>query len=148
MNKYRSNIYNFNNIKFKSRLEVSCYKLLIEAGLNPSYESEKIILWEGFKPSKISYYSPKKIKRGYFTSLMQKQERVLLSITYTPDFIVKKDNFIIYFDVKGLPNDTYPIKKKMFLKYLENKEDEFNYVFFEPHNIGQIKQCIQIINNL
>ena len=57
MNKYKSNIYNFNNIKFKSRLEVSCYKLLIEAGLNPSYESEKIILWEGFKPLKIFYYS-------------------------------------------------------------------------------------------
>ena len=80
--------------------------------------------------------------------LIQKQEKKLLNVTYTPDFVVTKDKCKIYLDVKGMPNDTYPIKKKLFLKVLEERNDGYNYLFIEPHNIRQINQAIEIIKNL
>lgn len=138
----------FDNIKFKSKLELACYKRFKEAGLNFSYEPEKIVLWEGFKPSLVSIYLPKKESRGRYRSILEKQTKKLLNITYTPDFVVIKDKYKIYLDVKGMPNDTYPIKKKLFLKVLEDRNDDFNYLFIEPHNIRQITQAIEIIKNL
>lgn len=139
---------NFNDLKFKSRLEFRCYTLLKEANLDFSYESEKIILWEGKKLENIIFYCPKKEGKGRYGKDLGINTRSLLNITYTPDFIIIKDNYKIYVDVKGKENDTYPIKKKMFLKLLDNRNDNFHYIFFEPHNIRQIKQCIDIINNL
>lgn len=138
----------FEGIKFKSRLEMTCYKKFKEAGLDFSYESEKVILWEGFKPSSILIYSPKKEGRGSYRGNLEIQEKKLLNVTYTPDFVVTKDKCKIYLDVKGMPNDTYPIKKKLFLKVLEERNDGFKYLFIEPHNIRQINQAIEIIKNL
>lgn len=132
----------YKNIKFKSVLECSCYKKLEASGLNFSYESERITLWEGIKLRNTSVYI------GSSRKLLVPYTRALMNITYTPDFVIIKDNYKIYFDVKGKENDVYPIKKKMFLKYLETKNDGVNYMFFEPHNVGQILQSIEIIKNL
>lgn len=138
----------YNGIKFKSKLEESCYKKLEAAGLNFSHESEKITLWEGVKLQNTLVYAPKKIRIGKYGSTLELQTRALLNTTYTPDFIVNKGNYKIYFDVKGKENDTYPIKKKMFLKVLEERNDGLNYLFFEPHNVRQMLQAIDIINKL
>jgi hypothetical protein len=135
------------NIKFKSLFESSCYKKLKASGLNFSYETEKIVLWEGFKPSSIVVYIPNKIN-GKLTKDLCIQNRSLINITYTPDFIVIKDDYKIYFDAKGKENDTYPIKRKMFLKYLENKKDGYKYMFFEPHSAKQMLDAIDIIKAL
>lgn len=142
----RSTIYK--GIKLKSILEYSCYKKLEASGLSFSYESEKITLWEGCKLDKVLVYAPKKIKPGVYGKDLLWQKRALLKTTYTPDFIVNKDNYKIYFDVKGKENDVYPIKKKMFLKILENRNDEKTYIFFEPHNVRQMLQAIKIITEL
>ena len=131
----------YNNIRFKSTLECNCYKKLEEAGLNPSYESEKIVLMEGFRPS-IKLISPNKTKE------LVECTKKILNITYTPDFVVTKGNYKIYFDAKGIANDTYPIKKKLFLKHLENRADGVNYIFIEPHSIKQILQAIDYIKSL
>ena len=125
----------YNNIKFKSRLECSCYKKLEHSGLDFLYEGEKIVLLEGFKPENVTIYAPIR-------------DRAIVNITYTPDFIVTKGIYKIYFDVKGKENDTYPIKKKMFLKYLEDRNDGMKYMFFEPHSVTQMIQAINIINQL
>lgn len=138
----------YKDVKFKSLLECSCYKKLESSGLDFSYESEKITLWKGIKPQNISIYSPKKIKLGKYGRDLELQSRALLDITYTPDFVVTKNNYKIYFDVKGKENDTYPIKKKMFLKILEERNDGKQYLFFEPHNIRQMLQAINIITKL
>lgn len=139
---------NYNGINFKSKLEKSCYKKLESSKLNFSYESEKITLWEGIKCKDLMIYTPKKLSIGKYDKLLELQTRALLNITYTPDFIVIKDNYKIYFDVKGKENDTYPIKKKMFLKILEERNDGIKYLFFEPHNVKQMEQAIDIINKL
>lgn len=137
-----------NNLNFKSKLEFNCYKKLEESGLTFSYESEKITLWEGVKLKKVVFYAPKRIGIGKYNKDMELQTRVLLPISYTPDFIVVKGNNKIYFDAKGKENETYPIKKKMFLKYLENKDDGIKYFFFEPHNIRQLMEAIAFIKKL
>lgn len=133
---------NYNGINFRSRLEVSCYKKLETSGLSFNYESEKIVLWKGKKTDFVTVYLPDKnknlvpIKTGY----------KLRDITYTPDFKVIHKNYIIYFDVKGHINDTYPMKKKMFIQHLNNLKG--NYMFFEPHSIKQMMQAIEIIKQL
>ena len=91
---------------------------------------------------------PKKIKAGKYDRNLELQTRTLLNITYTPDFVINKNNYKIYFDVKGKENDVYPIKKKMFLKTLEERNDGIDYLFFEPHNIRQMLQAIEIIKKL
>ena len=88
------------------------------------------------------------IKAGKYDKNLELQTRTLLNITYTPDFVINKNNYKIYFDVKGKENDVYPIKKKMFLKTLEERNDGINYLFFEPHNIRQMLQAIEIIKKL
>lgn len=138
----------YDNIKFKSALECSCYKKLKASGLQFSYESERITLWEGTKYFYIKVYAPKKVGSGRYNKDLEEQTRALLNITYTPDFIVIKDGYKIYFDVKGKENDVYPIKKKMFLKLLEERKDGKKYMFFEPHNVKQMTQAINIIKEL
>lgn len=133
---------------FKSGLECSCYKKLVEAGLNPEHESEKIIIWEGAKLTNTKVYSPRHLRKGVYGKILELQTRALINITYTPDFVITKNRYKIYFDVKGKENDTYPIKKKMFLKHLEERNDEWMYIFFEPHNMQQMVQAINLIKEL
>lgn len=138
----------YKNIRFKSALECSCYKKLEDSGLDFSYESEKITLWDGVKLQNTIVYAPKKIRAGKYGKFLELQTRALLSTTYTPDFIVTKGDYKIYFDVKGKENDTYPIKKKMFLRTLEERSDGMKYMFFEPHNVRQMLQATEIIKEL
>lgn len=138
----------YNNITFKSALECSCYKHLLKSGLQFSYEEEKVLLWEGTKLNKVSLYAPKKLRVGKYGKNLEKQTRALVNITYTPDFVVIKGDYKIYFDVKGKENDVYPIKKKLFLKILENRKDKYTYLFFEPHSVKQMIDAVNIINNL
>lgn len=137
----------YKGIKFKSLLECSCYKKLELANLQFSYESERVLLWNGAKIKNVLVYAPSK-RNFKYSQTLNNQTRALLNITYTPDFVIVKDNYKIYFDVKGKENDVYPIKKKMFIKVLAERNDGFKYIFFEPHNVRQILQAIDIINKL
>lgn len=138
----------YNNIQFKSMLEVSCYKVLQHSGLAFTYEEDTLLLWEGIKLDKTLLYAPNKIGNGRYSKNLLQQNRKLVSITYTPDFTVIKNNYKIYIDCKGKENDTYPIKKKMFLKKLENLNDGYNYIFFEPHSVSQMKEAVYLIQQL
>ena len=156
------------DITFKSTLEASCYRMLKESGLTFLHESEKVVLCESVKPLNITIYTPSILKdaevkyrnvrcKSDKTKVIQiarvkrgltLQTRKLLGITYTPDFLVMKDNFRIYLDIKGFANDTYPLKLKLFLNMLEKRNDGFRYVFIEPHSLEQMGKAIEIINNL
>ena len=61
----------YNNIKFRSKLECSCYKKLESSGLNFAYESQKFVLWEGTKPNNITIYAPNKIGVGKYSKLLE-----------------------------------------------------------------------------
>lgn len=128
----------YNGIKFKSKIEVSIYKLLEQSGLKFSYEDFTITLLEGFYPTKVSYI-PRK-KRGIRVTEFKEKVR---SMTYTPDFTVFKNDKVYLIEVKGFETDRYIVKRKLLLKYIEDKD----MLFFEIHTIKDMINCIEIIKN-
>lgn len=139
----------YNGIKFKSRLEVMCYKTLLQEGFKPEYEKLTYVIWVGFVP-KIPFYTKNRFKRKnkWIESLSKstvKDSRILPSITYTPDFIVEYKGKTIVIEAKGRENDVFPYKFKIFRKYLE--EDEFerkkNYEIWEVFTKKQLLELIE-----
>ena len=127
----------YDGIKFKSDLEVTIYKALKEKGLNPLYEWHKFILQEGFRPSKPHYVKGvcPKTANGYAK---------IIQITYTPDFTIKYDDKILFIEAKGKQNDTYPIKRKLFLKQLESIPNAyFMEVYSKKNLVESLKQFEQ-----
>lgn len=133
----------FNGIKFKSKSEVMVYKTLLQEGFKPNYEPTKYIIWEGFKPSVLTY---KPDKSGELVI----QNKKLIDITYTPDFLfIAPDNkTLVILEVKGFCNDLYPVKEKMFRKFLEELSENYNQpvIFFQIKTKKQLLQAIKIIN--
>ena len=133
----------YNNIQFKSRLEVMIYKTLLQEGFNVQYEPTKYIIWEGFKPN-VSFYNKDKKTR-----MLKLDNKRLIDITYTPDFVFEYKDTTIVIEAKGFENDTFPIKKKLFRKWLENQNSQGNkYIFFEIFTKRQLMQTIDIIKNI
>lgn len=133
----------YNNIQFKSRLEVMIYKILLQEGFNVQYEPTKYIIWEGFKPN-VSFYNKDKKTR-----MLKLDNKRLIDITYTPDFVFEYKDTTIVIEAKGFENDTFPIKKKLFRKWLENQNSQGNkYIFFEIFTKRQLMQAIDIIKNI
>lgn len=145
-NKVRNaKVCEYQGITFKSKLELTCYKLLIGAGLKASYEPKRILLLKSFRMKNTRLYSPITI-RGVGKSYGL-NTRPVMDMTYTPDFFIENyKGYDIYFDTKGMPNETYPLKKKLFLAWAEDQCK--NILFFEPHNQAQIIKSIQIIKDL
>lgn len=145
------------NITFKSQLEKTIYSTLQELGFNPQYEPKTHILWEGFIPitpfyDKESNSQYKKRIEGGDTNkrkiLVAKTDKIV-GIRYTPDFYFKYGKLNVYIEAKGLENDVFYIKKKMF-RYL--LDQEFNYtgqcsIFFEIYTKKQLLQAIQIMKD-
>lgn len=149
---------NYNNIVFKSKLEKSFYETLLQYGFNPQYEHNTFVLWEGFKPT-IPYYNTettnqkiKRLKEGIDKTpskiLVQKTEKII-SIKYTPDFYFKYKNINVYIEGKSIENDVFYIKKKLFIKYLNDlylNTGEIS-MYFEVYTKKQLLQVINILQN-
>lgn len=128
----------FNGITFKSQLEKHFYKTMIEAGLKPDYELTKFVLIEGFKPT-VPFYNRSKSK--VFKLDMTK----VRDITYTPDFTILYKDTLFIIEAKGIENDTFPIKKKLFRKLLESME--IPCMYFEVHTKKELLEVIRIIKS-
>lgn len=134
----------YEGIKFKSRLEVMAYKTLLQEGFNPEYESETYILWGGFKPT-VPFYD-KDLKTG----TLRLNNKKIIDLKYTPDFTFKYKDYLVIIEIKGMENDTFYIKKKLFRSYLEDMVTKYNQksIFFEIFNKRQLLEAINIIRNL
>lgn len=130
----------YKGIKFKSLLEVSVYKTLIQEGFNPLYEVEKFTIFKGFKPSKLFYNKDKK------TRDLKLEMSKVRDITYTPDFTFLYKDTLIVIEVKGFENDVFPIKKKLFRNLIESLETPI--IYFEIFTKKQLLQAISIIRKL
>lgn len=126
-------------IKFKSKIEASVYKHLLQAGFDPVYEGMKFTIWSGFKPT-VPFYT--RIRRSNGLNMKK-----TIDITYTPDFIFKYNGKLIIIEVKGLQNDVFPYKFKMFRAILEGEPYVGNTLLFEIFSIKQLKECIEIIKS-
>ena len=120
------------------KIELSIYKLLEKSELNFKYEDFTITLMEGFTPTKVSYI-PRK-RRGVKVTEFKEKVRPL---TYTPDFTVYKNNKVYLIEVKGFETDRYIVKRKLLLKYIEDKD----MIFLEIHTIKDMMNCIELIKN-
>ena len=145
-------------ITFKSQLEKSIYNTLLQQGFEPQYEPTTFTLWEGFEPI-TPYYDKEtdkqKIKRlsdGIDTRtskiLIQKTGKIV-GIRYTPDFYFKYNDLNVYIEAKGIENDVFYIKKKMFIKYLDNLciEKGERSIYFEVYTKKQLLQAVEIIKS-
>lgn len=137
----------YNHIKFKSQLEIMTYKTLLEKGFNPKYEEETFILWDGFIPS-VPFYTKNSFKRKnhnieVISPFTVKDKRPPSNITYTPDFTFDYNGKHIIIEVKGLQNDVFPYKFKMFRKSLEKLNDKDNIEVWEIFTKKQLLECIE-----
>ena len=107
------------NIEFKSKLEAYTYQKLKEANIKVEYQPTKYELLPAF------IFKEKKIR----------------PITYTPDFV--GNNFII--ECKGYPNDTFPLKLKLFYYYLYINNININYYIIR--NQKEVDNLIKILKD-
>ncbi|MFA5396674.1 MAG: DUF1064 domain-containing protein [Methanogenium sp.] len=101
-------------IQFKSKLEAYCHVKLKENNLKAKYEGKKFTVLPGFKL----------------------EEKKIQPITYTPDFV--GTDFII--ECKGYPNDSFPLRWKLFLYYLYKNKS--NYIAYLPHTYKEVDEVI------
>jgi len=130
----------YDGILFKSRLERVVYQTLKEHGFPVRYEPRKFVLWNGFRPT-VPFYN------GLGTGGMAKPDRKkLMDITYVPDFIFTHKGKTVIIESKGIENDVFPLKRKLFRQYLEVYLPDS--LFFEVRTKRQLLQAIAIIEGL
>lgn len=145
------------NITFKSQLEKSIYNTLQQLGIDVKYEPITFMLWEGFMPLTPFYdkesdskYS-ERIKAGdkCKNKLLALKADKVIGVRYTPDFYFRYKDLDVYIEAKGIENDVFYIKKKMFRKYLDNKfiQTGQHSIFFEIYTKKQLLQAINIIKD-
>lgn len=128
----------YNEITFKSKLDLMAYKLLEEKGFNPQYEQNTFIIWQGFKPV-VPFFTKNKARQ------IINNNKKLINITYTPDIYFEYRGYKVIIEMKGFTNDVYPIKVKLFRKYIEQLQDSNKYLLFELYTKQQLLTAIQII---
>lgn len=124
----------YDGIAFKSKAEVSAYKLLCNAGIKPEYEPDKIVVQDGFR-----------MKFPWFMNGSPIKTKVR-DITYTPDFKFDYNGWTVYLEIKGFETDRFPVKRKMFLKYLETTKEKT--VFAEVKSLSGLCKTLDQLKKL
>lgn len=137
----------YNGIKFKSQLEVMTYKTLLENGFTPKYEEETYILWDGFIPT-VPFYTKNSFKRKnhnieVISPFTVKDKRPPSNISYTPDVTFDYKDKHIIIECKGIVNDVFPYKFKMFRKSLETLDNKDAVEVWEIFTKRQLLECIE-----
>lgn len=130
----------YDGISFKSKLEKMAYQTLKEQGFPVLYEPKKFIIWEGFRPN-VPFYN-----KDVSTRMLKMDSKKVIDISYTPDLMFEYNNHLIIIEMKGFENNTYPLKKKIFRKWLESNYS--NSIYFEIFTKKQLLQAIDIIKNV
>ena len=141
-------ITEYDGKRFRSKLEVYCYKKLVELGVEFYYEEVKVDLISSLSFNRIRAFHPVKSgrRKGEWQEIFKINKK-----TYTPDFVIP--NYLGYYiviEAKGAENDDFPTKRKLFLSYLEEEfgNVDIKPIYLEPHNNNQVNICIEFIKNL
>ena len=70
---------------------------------------------------------------------MQRGQKKILPITYTPDFI--GEGFII--ETKGYANESFPLKWKMFKRLVQDTTE--GIVLYKPQNRKECDKTVELI---
>ena len=122
-------------IKFASGLEAYMYKALKKAKIKADYEKRTFEIFRGFYFPEDSYERQANGKGD----MVNRGDKKILGIKYTPDFEGK--NFII--ECKGRPNETFPLRWKMFKKYVSRYLR--NYKLYKPQRQSECDDVINLI---
>lgn len=145
----------FGKLTFKSQLERSIYNTLLRHGFTPQYEPITFTLWDGFAPI-TPFYDKETDKQNQkraellgkkVPKILVKKEGKVIGIKYTPDFYFNYNGLDVYIEAKGIENDVFYIKKKMFIKYLDDVlvSTGRRSIYFEIYTEKQLLQAIEII---
>lgn len=124
----------YDNTQFQSRLELYCYKALKSAGLEFEYEPTSFELIPKFEYEPQCVESYKKGPKWLFGD----KSKVVRAMKYKPDFVNLKDGWII--ECKGHPNESFPIKWKLFKYYL--KQNNMPVHLYMPKNQTHVDECV------
>ena len=141
-------------ITFKSMLEKMCYNTLLEQGFEPKYEPYRLNLVK-FNNSLIPFYDKEtnsqhkkrvELLGKPSPKLLTLKSNKILPITYTPDFYIKYKNIDVWIEAKGMENDCFYLKKKLFRQYLDDKYNKTGQksIYFEVYSKKQLLQAIEI----
>lgn len=140
----------YGNITFKSKLEKAFYLYLLEAGFNPQYEPNTFTLIEGFEPKTPFYdketdaqFNKRREAGDYSPKKLVLKTGKIIGIRYTPDIYFNYKGIDVYIEVKGIENDCFYIKKKLFRRYLDALDKKS--IYFEVYTKKQLIQAIEII---
>ena len=129
----RAKKVSLDGIQFASGLEKYMYQALKNAKIHAIYEGTTFELQKGFMFNIDSY---ERQGNGKGTMINRGQKKIL-NIKYTPDFV--SPSFII--ECKGRANESFPLRWKMFKKYVNNKLK--HVTLYKPQNQ---KECDEVIN--
>ena len=125
----------YDGIRFASGLEKYMYLALKEAKIVARYEGETYVLQDSFEFKNESYERQANGKGD----LVNRGQKKILNIKYTPDFV--SDSFII--ECKGRPNESFPIRWKMFKKYVNDNLK--HVILYKPQNQKECDKVIELI---
>ena len=131
-----ANPLEYNGIRFKSRVEVSIYKLLKAHNIEAKYENKTFVLSPSIRPT-VPFYN--RTKKAGFHSIMSP----INNITYTPDFTFMYNNILVIVEVKGFENDVFPVKRNLFRKLLETLDTYC--MFFEVRTQKEMLEALEVI---
>ena len=129
----------FDGVQFASKLELFTYKELKATKVRFTYEGERFILLDKFK------YYPLCLEKTPMGKDLKLKKQHIHPITFLPDFLdINEENKTGWvMEVKGYPNDAFPLRWKLFKYYLFT--NGYNVELFLPKNQRQVLQAINII---
>ena len=125
----------YDGIQFASGLEKYMYQVLKSFKIQAVYEGETYILQEDFIFN-IDSYARQANGKGKMVNRGQKK---IQNIKYTPDFV--SDSFII--ECKGRANESFPIRWKMFKKYVNDNLK--HVILYKNQNQNECDKVIELI---
>ena len=136
----RSKKVTFDGITFASGLEKYMYIALKKAKIRADYEGATFVLQDDFK-FEIDSYERQANGKG---DMVNRGQKKIQSIKYTPDFV--SSSFII--ECKGRANESFPMRWKMFKKYVNHKMK--HVTLYKPQNQNECDKVIELIikNNI
>lgn len=128
-------------IEFASKLELHMYRLLKKAKIKNQYEGRTFTIINSCQFPMSSYEKTKTKK-----VLHDRGNKKLLGIKYTPDFIDVQDPPRFIIETKGNPNESFPMRWKLFKMHLVNEGIKTN--LFMPRNQKDCEEVIAILKNI
>lgn len=110
-------------IRFKSNLELTMFNLLKMHKFDFKYEEMTFVIVPSF------FYRGVKIQQ----------------IGYTPDFTLVLNDILIIIETKGRPNDSWPIREKLFKKHLVDNNLSNDTIYVMPRNTAQCSSLIRAL---